>query len=307
MTTNNTTNSLIQELEELKSSFVLPEWARIGHFVIDRCIQRVRQHQAEPPQDVVERVSAAILYTLKYRLYVSSKGLQEGEYNIDGNIFIDEIAKAAIAAMGESTAQVGSTPTSPATDTLIDKLEAIRLDWKNDYQQEKVYAMDYIIPIVAEAMRPSEITVVDTAKERCIADDQWAIDAFYEGYEKAQADWKANGFSGLKPIIGGIRSLLAAVNAPKREYGYHIERDVNGYETLILHAIGERDEEEKWLRHDIYEGIKKRLKIAIGGLRSIAYGKAETWPDCSPQKVAKQALSDCGEEKNTEIEDREGK
>ena len=54
--------------------------------------------------------------------------------------------------------------------------------------------------------------------ERCIADDQWAIDAFYDGYDKANAAFNANGFTGLKPIIGGIRSLLAAVDAkPVRE------------------------------------------------------------------------------------------
>ena len=42
----------------------------------------------------------------------------------------------------------------------------------------------------------------ESQKERCIADDQWAIDAFYDGYDKANADFKANGFTGLKPIIG---------------------------------------------------------------------------------------------------------
>ena len=47
-------------------------------------------------------------------------------------------------------------------------------------------------------------------RERCIADDQWAIDAFYKGYDKANADFKANGYTGLKPVIGGIRSLVDA-------------------------------------------------------------------------------------------------
>jgi len=41
----------------------------------------------------------------------------------------------------------------------------------------------------------------------------------------------------------------------------------------------------------------KRLKTAIGGLRSIAYGEAHTWPNCSSREVAKQALADCGGEK----------
>lgn len=44
----------------------------------------------------------------------------------------------------------------------------------------------------------------------------------------------------------------------------------------------------------------KRLKTAIGGLRSIAYGEAHTWPNCSSREVAKQALLDCGGEKNVE-------
>lgn len=43
--------------------------------------------------------------------------------------------------------------------------------------------------------------------------------------------------------------------------------------------------------------LAKRLKIAIGGLRSIAYGDASTWPNRSSREVAKQALLDCGGEK----------
>jgi hypothetical protein len=43
--------------------------------------------------------------------------------------------------------------------------------------------------------------------------------------------------------------------------------------------------------------VEKRLKTAIGGLRSIAYGDAQTWPNCSSREVAKQALADCGGEK----------
>lgn len=48
--------------------------------------------------------------------------------------------------------------------------------------------------------------------------------------------------------------------------------------------------------------LVKRLKIAIGGLRSIAYGDAETWPNCSSREVAKQALRDCHGEKSNSIE-----
>jgi hypothetical protein len=43
--------------------------------------------------------------------------------------------------------------------------------------------------------------------------------------------------------------------------------------------------------------LQKRLKLAIGGLRSIAYGDASTWPNCSSREVAKQALKDSGGEK----------
>lgn len=45
------------------------------------------------------------------------------------------------------------------------------------------------------------------------------------------------------------------------------------------------------------EGIVHDLKKAIGGLRSIAYGDAQTWPNCSSREVAKRALLDCGGEK----------
>lgn len=41
-----------------------------------------------------------------------------------------------------------------------------------------------------------------------------------------------------------------------------------------------------------------RLKKAIGALRSIAYGEAHSWPNCSAREVAKQGLIDCGGEKN---------
>lgn len=44
--------------------------------------------------------------------------------------------------------------------------------------------------------------------------------------------------------------------------------------------------------------LVKRLTNAIGGLRSIAYGDAQTWPNCSSREVAKQALQDCGGEKS---------
>lgn len=44
--------------------------------------------------------------------------------------------------------------------------------------------------------------------------------------------------------------------------------------------------------------LRKRLTKAIGGLRSIAYGDAQTWPNCSSREVAKQALNDCGGEKH---------
>jgi hypothetical protein len=44
--------------------------------------------------------------------------------------------------------------------------------------------------------------------------------------------------------------------------------------------------------------LRARLKTAIGGLRSIAYGDAQTWPNCSAREVAKQALKDCGGEKH---------
>jgi hypothetical protein len=52
------------------------------------------------------------------------------------------------------------------------------------------------------------------------------------------------------------------------------------------------------------EKSQKRLRIAIGGLRSIAYGDAATWLNCSSRDVAKQGLKDCGGEKHpNEVED----
>jgi hypothetical protein len=51
------------------------------------------------------------------------------------------------------------------------------------------------------------------------------------------------------------------------------------------------------------QSLRSRLKTAIGGLRSIAYGDATTWPNCSSREVAKQALLDCGGEKNTQSND----
>ncbi len=61
-----------------------------------------------------------------------------------------------------------------------------------------------------------------------------------------------------------------------------------------------------WTPQEIYD-LRKRLKTAIGGLRSIAYGDAQTWPNCSSREVAKQALLDCGGEKVSQATDLEGK
>ena len=47
------------------------------------------------------------------------------------------------------------------------------------------------------------------------------------------------------------------------------------------------------------DDLRKRLKTAIGGLRSIAYGDARTWPKEDARLVAIQALEDCGGEKDT--------
>ena len=63
-----------------------------------------------------------------------------------------EIAQAAITAMGDASCEVKESKEpcpSLTNQTLIGKLNAIRLDWQTDAQQDKVYAMDYIIPIVA--------------------------------------------------------------------------------------------------------------------------------------------------------------
>lgn len=90
----------------------------------------------------------------------------------------------------------------------------------------------------------SKISLVDTVTERCIADDQWAIDAFYEGYDKANANFKANGFSGLKPIIGGVRSLLTALNTTKQE--------AQGKYTLSYDFVsGYKEGRNEQLKHDI--------------------------------------------------------
>lgn len=53
-------------------------------------------------------------------------------------------------------------------------------------------------------------------------------------------------------------------------------------------------------RKPVSSDESKRLKTAIGGLRSIAYGDASTWPKCSSREVAKQALADCGGEKHVD-------
>jgi len=49
---------------------------------------------------------------------------------------------------------------------------------------------------------------------------------------------------------------------------------------------------------EVARKLRQRLKVAIGGLRSIAYGVPHTWPKADPREVAKQALSDCRGEKS---------
>lgn len=48
---------------------------------------------------------------------------------------------------------------------------------------------------------------------------------------------------------------------------------------------------------NIARKLRQRLKLAIGGLRSIAYGVPHTWPNADPREVARQALRDCQGEK----------
>jgi hypothetical protein len=51
---------------------------------------------------------------------------------------------------------------------------------------------------------------------------------------------------------------------------------------------------------EVARKLRQRLKVAIGGLRSIAYGVPHTWPNANPREVAKQALKDCSGEKGSE-------
>lgn len=62
----------------------------------------------------------------------------------------------------------------------------------------------------------------------------------------------------LKKVVHDNDWGKSLEKTPKRETEYHVERDTDGYETLILHAVGKSDEAEKWIRYDIYEELKKR-------------------------------------------------
>lgn len=100
--------------------------------------------------------------------------------------------------------------------------------WQAAYKLYHEAGLESLMPLTDRQYAEQQL-VQESQRERCIADDQWAIDAFYEGYDKANADFKANGFCGLKPIIGGIRSLLAAVKArPKRESGTPAKATITG-------------------------------------------------------------------------------
>lgn len=76
---------------------------------------------------------------------------------------------------------------------------------------------------------------------------------------------------------------------------FRTKRDVEGSLTRALVTSAKL--------HQEIVSLDKRLKTAIGGLRSIAYGEAHTWPNCSAREVAKQVLLDCGGEKSAQIEE----
>lgn len=75
---------------------------------------------------------------------------------------------------------------------------------------------------------------------------------------------------------------------------FRTKRDVEGSLTRALVTSAKK--------HQEIAELEKRLKTAVGGLRSIAYGYAQTWPNCSSREVAKQALLDCGGEKYESLE-----
>lgn len=105
-----------------------------------------------------------------------------------------------------------------------------------------------------------------------------------------------------------IRDALECAERLADDKGSDLQYEIIAKGVLALSSTEREavidDESEAELRATAHyeDGIKlrRRLAKAIGGLRSIAYGDAQTWPNCSSREVAKQALLDCGGEKNVE-------
>lgn len=80
---------------------------------------------------------------------------------------------------------------------------------------------------------------------------------------------------GISVGMGYMVDAVNHVGLTKRESqqtaesSYRIDRDDDGREILTLHAIGDKDEDEKWVRYDIYESLCKQERESIEeGLRA---------------------------------------
>jgi len=256
----------------------------------------VKQVQALPSPaapDVVERVAVALFCQDCLAAYDDINTVSEAsELWAEQSVEIKDgwrlKAKAAIAAMGEppvglddnlagaeSTGDLGAPTPSPA-NYLIGKCEEY---CHTDLDGRKVITLDdlkYVITSMGDASTrkdedagcPNESPALDTSPTKLVSSE----------------------------ILDNEASIRAIAFAD----GYN-----KGFEEAMKQRLPDPvsgDESKAWDQRDFWvdkaKATESRLKTAIGGLRSIAYGDAQTWPNCSSREVAKQALLDCGGEKN---------
>lgn len=210
------------------------------------------------------------------------------------------------------------------TTPLQKAIEALRVSNPN---HPELFAYNRGLDIALEIIRQHEAAVAEQADEcsvdrlaRRLMDFRW-LEAEEDGaYERSLNDdlrWNDSSLYGPDARFYGLAEyILKTIGLPQQETPLQNDADLlkrlqqwlydfEGAEKIGVAAY-ESDAEDllKIVREYFSRPIMressedtKRLKLAIGGLRSIAYGDAQTWPNCSSREVAKQTLMDCGGEK----------
>lgn len=128
---------------------------------------------------------------------------------------VERVARKLYEREYERANHCGMVLSEIAGKRIIDRMEA----WEDCKATFLGDAKAVIELLSAPTAKPSLVGGENAQRnlaERGIMYYQKEIDIFYEGYNKADAEFKANGFCGMKPMIGGIIALTEALTKASR-------------------------------------------------------------------------------------------